>query len=289
MMSIYSPYAVALLAGIAVAIGAYTLLRAAALPGTRSTKETSKALWPIRFARILAMVPVPVSVQRMWEGQSSASRIRHAGLIWDEHQYIAFRWLSLWLLGLCGLLTANGRDWDLLGLFLLSVLTIGGLSYPEIWLRRRIEARKFEIDLALPDFLDRLALGLEAGLGFEIALRRTARNFPGLLGEELRYLVRQLDRGHTRRDLLERMLERVPSTDLGAFVAAVKQTDRLGTSLARTLQVQKALMRARRKRRAEEASRRLPVLIVFPLVFFFLPALLIIYLAPPLLHLFLGQ
>jgi tight adherence protein C len=130
---------------------------------------------------------------------------------------------------------------------------------------------------------------LEAGLGFEIALRRISDNFPGLLGDELRFVVRQLNRGHMRSSALESLLERIPSNDLAAFVAAVKQTDRLGTSLARTLQVQKKLMRARRKRRAEEASRRLPILIVFPLVFFFLPALLIIYLAPPLLHLFLGR
>ena len=63
----------------------------------------------------------------------------------------------------------------------------------------------------------------------------------------------------------------------------------LGTSLANTLRVQTRLLRAKRRRRAEEASRRLPVLVVFPLVLFFLPALLIIYLAPPLLHLFLGR
>jgi tight adherence protein C len=215
--------------------------------------------------------------------------MQQAGLIWSQRQYIALRWLVIWTFGILGLLIVSARNWDLLGVFLFLALGIGGLFLPEIWLSRRIESRRMQIDLALPDFLDRLALGLEAGLGFEIALRRTARDFPGLLGDELRYVVRQLDRGHARSSVLERILDRVPSTDLGAFVAAVKQTDQLGTSLARTLQIQKALMRARRRRRAQEASRRLPILIVFPLVFFFLPALLIIYLAPPLLHLFLGQ
>jgi tight adherence protein C len=152
-------------------------------------------------------------------------------------------------------------------------------------LRRRIEQRQLDVDIALPDFLDRLALGLESGLGFEIALRRTAADFSGLLGEELRWMVRQLDRGHGRAESLEALSGRIPSQDLRAFSAAVKQADRLGTSLARTLRVQTALLRSRRK----EASRRLPILIVFPLVFFFLPSLLIIYLAPPLLHIFLGR
>ena len=154
------------------------------------------------------------------------------------------------------------------------------------WRRQR---RCETIDLSLPNFLDRLTLSMEAGLGFEIALRRTSKNFPGLLGNELRKLVRAVDRGHTRFEALDQFVERTPSNDLAAFVTAVKQSDRLGTSLARTLRIQSQILRSRRRRRAEEAGRRLPILIVFPLVFFFLPALLIIYLAPPMLHLFLGR
>jgi pilus assembly protein TadC len=285
----FVPYVVSLLVGISVAILAYALLGGLAGRVEYEQRAAQRESLSVRTAPILDLVPVPTVVQQTWADQSPPGRMQQAGLVWTEHQYAAFRWLLIWLLSIFGILVTITRDWDLLGVFIGITLFFTGLIFPEIWLRRRIELRRLEIDLALPDFLDRLALGLEAGLGFEIALRRTAGNFPGLLGEELRYAVRQLDRGHTRSSVLERMLERVPSMDLGAFVAAVKQTDRLGTSLARTLQVQKVLMRARRRRRAEEASRRLPILIVFPLVFFFLPALLIIYLAPPLLHLFLGQ
>ncbi|MGD2059128.1 MAG: type II secretion system F family protein [Anaerolineales bacterium] len=242
-----------------------------------------------RFGSVLYLVPVPEIFQRVVSQQSSPDEVRQSGLAWTQYQFLAFRWLLLCISGFFGLLIASGRDWDLFGLAVFFTVIVSGYIYPGFWLRRRIEARRLEIDLALPDFLDRLALGLEAGLGFEIALRRTSGNFPGLLGEELRYVVRQLNLGQIRGVALEGLHKHIPSRDLAAFVAAVKQTDRLGTSLAHTLQVQKKLMRSRRKRRAEEASRRLPILIVFPLVFFFLPALLIIYLAPPLLHLFLGR
>jgi tight adherence protein C len=170
----------------------------------------------------------------------------------------------------------------------LLVLGLGAMG-PALWLAWRKDRRLREVEAALPDFLDRLALGLEAGLGFEVALRRSSAQFPGLLGEELQRVVRQLDRGHVRAETLEEMSTRHASNDLRAFVAAVRQSDRLGTSLARSLRSQTTLLRARRRRRAHEAGRRLPILIVFPLVFCFLPALMIIYLAPPLLHLFLGQ
>jgi len=241
------------------------------------------------LAEVVHHVPLPAWIRSRWATPETEQRVMRAGLPWSAEDYAALRWLVLWLGVILGCGVAVLRSWDLMGLFVALTSMLIGLLMPEVLLRRRIEQRQMQVDFSLPDFLDRLALGLEAGLGFEIALRRTATDFSGLLGEELRRVVRQLDRGHGRGEALDSMSGRIPSQDLRAFAAAVKQADRLGTSLAKTLRVQTALLRSRRKRRAQEASQRLPILIVFPLVFFFLPSLLIVYLAPPLLHFFLGR
>jgi tight adherence protein C len=155
-------------------------------------------------------------------------------------------------------------------------------------LELRIERRRSEVNLVLPDLLDRLSLGLNAGLNFEGAFNRAATNFPGRFGGELRQVVREWSLGHTRSNALRALSERLPADSLASFVAAVNQADELGTSLSETLKIQSKLLRSQRRRRAQEASRRLPILIAFPLVLFFLPALLIIYLVPPLLTLFFG-
>ncbi|MGD8813016.1 MAG: type II secretion system F family protein [Anaerolineales bacterium] len=238
---------------------------------------------------ILRLVPVPGVIQRQWGNPDTGLKMKHAGLAWHAQDFAALRWLLLWASAFIGCALVVLRQWDLVGQFLAILVIALGFLWPGVFLRRRIERRQQEVEIFLPDFLDRLALGLDAGLGFEIALRRTAVDFSGLLGEELRRLVRQLDRGYVRSDALDELNERISSHDLRAFTASVKQADRLGTSLSKTLRVQTGLLRANRKRRAQEASRRLPILIVFPLVFFFLPSLLIIYLVPPLLHLFLGH
>ncbi len=242
-----------------------------------------------RIKPILEFVPLPDVLIQHWLSKNGESRLAHSGMPWSVRDFTAFRWLLL--LGSIGfgVLLGIWRGWDLFGWFLAIVFVVAGYYGPQIWLNWRVERRQMDIDNELPYFMDRLSLGMEAGLGFETALRRVAEGYPGLLGDELRRMVRQLDRGHPRGQALEELSERNPSPDLGAFVAAVRQTDRLGTSLARILRVQTELLRSRRRRRAEEASRRLPILIVFPLVFFFLPALLIVYLAPPILHLFLGR
>ena len=242
-----------------------------------------------RLIHILEFVPLPEAFLRRWLSKIGESRLVHSGMPWSARDFAAFRWLLLLGSIALGVLLGIWRGWDLVGWFLAIVLMVGGYYGPQMWLDWRVERRQMDIDNELPYFMDRLTLGMEAGLGFETALRRIVEGYPGLLGDEFRRVIRQLDRGHPRGQALEELGERNPSHDLGAFVAAVRQTDRLGTSLARILRVQTELLRSRRRRRAEEASRRLPILIVFPLVFFFLPALLIVYLAPPILHLFLGR
>jgi tight adherence protein C len=232
---------------------------------------------------------VPAFVRRRWADPEVERRLAAAGLVWEAADIASLRWLSLW----SGLAAAAailfGRGGDLVGWFLSAVVLAGGWLAPPAWISLRVERRQRDIDRMLPDLLDRLSLALDAGLGFEVAMRRSAERFPGRLGDELRRMLRQIDRGHARGAAMEEMAARTPSEDLAAFASAVRQADRLGTSLAKALRVQSNLLRNTRRRRAQEAGRRLPVLIVFPLVFFFLPALLIIYLAPPLLHLFLGR
>ena len=284
-----SPLSVSLAVAALIGLGAFALftepvrrrLLKAEVGRRRSLNEWTTST--------LSAVRPPNWVVDRWATTGIRDQLKHAGLSWEARDFAAFRWLALWLGVIAGVALAVIRQWDLVGGFLGAVMVGAGWFGPTIWLGARVDRRQMEVDLSLPDFMDRLALVLEAGLGFEVALRRTASGYPGLLGAELQRTIRQLDRGLSRSAALFELGERVPSLDLTAFAAAVRQADRLGTSLAKALRVQTGLLRARRRRRAQEASRRLPILIVFPLVFFFLPALLIIYLAPPLLHLFLSR
>jgi len=283
---------VSLLVGLAAAVLSGTLLRLlSAWLAWRAAVRVQEHHAPFveQIAPVLRAVAVPAGIRRRWDVEEVQDRLLHARLPWRVEDYTSLRWLIFWLGLLCAVGLGIWCGWDLVGQFLALVLIAAGAVGPEVWLSRQVEHRQLEVNLALPSFLDRLALGLEAGLGFDLAVERVAAHFPGMLGEDLRLMVRQLARGHRREDTLDELTARNPSIDLRAFVAAVKQADRLGTSLARTLRLQTSLLRARRRRRAEEASRRLPILIIFPLVFFFLPALMIIYLAPPILHLFLGR
>lgn len=127
---------------------------------------------------------------------------------------------------------------------------------------------------------DALVLSLEAGLGFEAALRAIAAG-GGPAAPIASEIVADLSLGRGR----ERALARFGAHDADAerFAAMLALAQRFGTPLAQALAVQAASLRAERRRAAETRARRLPVLILFPLTLCVLPSLLILFLGPPLL------
>jgi tight adherence protein C len=290
-MHVNEPIVISVLIAITVGVLSFLLLRAIVELSLKRRGEVDEQLMTFseQLEPYLRLIPLPAPVRKAWVTDRLTQRLRHAGITWDPGDFARLHWALIWIIAVLAAWMVVEREFDLVGVFLAGLFLLSSLYGPGLWLGLQADRRKMEIDLSIPDFMDRLALGLEAGLGFEIAFRRTSANFHGLLGMELRRVIRQLERGHTMSGALEQMMDRIPSRDLRAFVASVLQSERLGTSLARGLRMQTNLLRSRRRRRAQEASRRLPILIVFPLVFCFLPALMIIYIAPPILHLIMGQ
>ncbi|HVL58301.1 MAG TPA: type II secretion system F family protein, partial [Burkholderiaceae bacterium] len=62
------------------------------------------------------------------------------------------------------------------------------------------------------------------------------------------------------------------------------QADRFGTSIADSLRVHADSLRVKRRLRAEELAAKLPVKLLFPLVFCIFPSLLLVLLGPALLQ-----
>ena len=129
-------------------------------------------------------------------------------------------------------------------------------------------------------FVDALVLSLEAGQGFETAIRAIASG-GGPAAPLAREIAADLALGRGRDRALTRFGNEDADAARVATILALAQ--RFGTPLAQALAVQSASLRAERRRAAEARARRLPVLILFPLTLCVLPSLLILFLGPPLL------
>lgn len=196
-------------------------------------------------------------------------------------EYLGLKVLSLAVvipLGLFGVrhFMPEGLLWWLA----MAVVVALGLWLPDIVLQRRIEARQAAIRRTLPDVLDLLVVSVEAGVGFDGAVQKVVEKSKGPLRDELARVLEQVRLGRSRAEALREMGARTQVADLISFVAAVQQAETLGVSIAKVLRVQADAARQRRAQRAREAAAKLPVKLLFPLVFFIFPALFVVILGP---------
>lgn len=164
----------------------------------------------------------------------------------------------------------------LLGLF------IAVLAYfiPDLLLYSKGQERQKAMQLELANTLDQMLISVEAGLGFEGAMARAGENGKGPLAEELVRTLQDMQVGRGRKESYLALAERTSIPELRSFVQAVVQADTYGIAISRVLRVQAKVMRVKRRQRAEEKAMKLPVSILFPLLFFIFPVLFIAILGP---------
>ena len=155
-----------------------------------------------------------------------------------------------------------------------------GFFLPYFWLRNLANARRHQILRAMPDGLDMLTIGVEAGLAFESAMVKLGEKWDNPLTREFSRAVAEMRVGTSRDVALQRMAARCGVQELDTFVAVLVQSSQLGVSIAQVLHTQADQMRTRRRQRAEELARQAGVKMVFPLVFFIFPAMFAVILGP---------
>lgn len=168
----------------------------------------------------------------------------------------------------------------LAGLFILFL----GYFIPDLLLYSKGQERQKAMQLELANTLDQMLISVEAGLGFEGAMARAGENGKGPLAEELVRTLQDMQVGRSRRESYIALAERTSIPELRSFVQAVVQADTYGIAISRVLRVQAKVMRVKRRQRAEEKAMKLPVMILFPLLFFIFPVLFIAILGPAVIN-----
>jgi len=159
-------------------------------------------------------------------------------------------------------------------------LVVASYLMPDMIVRNRADKRSEALTSELPDFLDQLTISVEAGLSFDAALTRMVKTGDSELNREFGRMLRDTRLGTSRGDALSAVVERTQVDDLKTMVLSLRQSDTLGVPLARSLRVLSTDMREKRRSRAEEKARQLPVKLIFPLALFIMPAMFIVMLAP---------
>ncbi|MBU5636423.1 type II secretion system F family protein [Geomonas sp. Red69] len=178
---------------------------------------------------------------------------------------------------------AKGLELNRMMLLVTIMLVIVGYLAPSYWLMRQYNERKLKIFHTLPDILDLLTVCVDAGLSMDAALIKTTE-VPQFakdpLAMEIKVASMETRAGKPRIESLKDMAERTMVDDVKSFVTMLAQTERFGTSLSQALTVHADTLRTKRRQLAEEAAAKTTIKMIFPLILFVFPALLVVILGP---------
>ena len=240
----------------------------------------------VSLTRPLAKLSVP---EDGWE--ESPVRIRFINAGWRKSTapalfYAAKTGLTLLLPILMYLLLRHGDH----NLFLWVVAAAAaGYYLPDLWLKHCLKERQREVFETFPDALDLMTVCVEAGLAMDAALARVAQEIglkSMILAEELQLVTLELRAGSAKDKALRNLALRTGVEDVDALVTLLIQAERFGTSIAASLRVQSDQLRTKRRQRAEETAAKIALKLLFPLIFFIFPSLMVVLMGPAILQIY---
>ena len=232
--------------------------------------------------------PAPAFILGRSDLETIDRRLREAGRPYGltSLEFVRFRLLWAIVAAVIGFLLFSSSELPVMVVFLLG-FAIGGYAFPDVWLSGAARTRTRRLEKALADMVDSMVLALDAGMDLEATIRRVGPKQKGPLGEAFADVLAELNAGFSLTQALQRLEARTTSSELGDLLTLVQQSRRLGVGLSSGLRTRASEMRSRRRLKAQETAQQAPLKMTIPLVIFFLPALMIVFLGPAILS-FMG-
>jgi tight adherence protein C len=250
--------------------------------------------WATRIIKLtgpLAKLSVP---DEGWENSAMRTRFMNAGLRQSAAPIIYFTAKTALAVGLplvifftVSVSSLNFSSNKLLCWLLCSAAL--GYYLPNLLLTNMIVRRQRELFESFPDALDLMTVCVEAGLAMDAALARVAGEIgmkSRALSDELSLVTLELRAGSTKEKALRGLAMRTGIDDVDALVAMLIQAERFGTSIADSLRIQSNQLRTKRRQRAEEAAAKIALKLLFPLIFFIFPSLLVVLMGPAFIQIY---
>ncbi len=260
-----------------------------------TTPESSTPAWiqhVVKLSGPLAKLSLPAEG---WETSPLRIRFMNAGYRASSAPALFFAAKTILTVALPGLLIlyvgVSGITFKSNNMFLLLLIVLAAIGYflPNALLARQVAYRKREIFESFPDAIDLMTVCVEAGLGLDAAIGRVGEEMrmkSPILADELHLVNLELRAGSTRARALRNLALRTGVEEVDNLVAMLIQADRFGTSVADSLRVHSDTLRNKRRLRAEEAAAKLPIKLLFPLIFCIFPSMLLVLLGPAFISIY---
>lgn len=250
--------------------------------------------WQARVIKAVGPMAKLSTPKEGWEESSLRVRFMQAGLREASWPALFFATKTVLALGLPGLFAlyqgvSSMQMTASTAVLLLLLFAAIGYYLPNVLLANAIQRRHHELEDALPDALDMMLVCVEAGLGLDAAMNRAASEIglrSAALSDELNLVSLELRMGINREHALRNLALRTGVDDIASFVAMLVQSDRFGTNVADALRIEAETMRTHRRLRAEERAAKIPLKLLFPLIFFIFPSLMLVLMGPAMISIY---
>ena len=172
---------------------------------------------------------------------------------------------------------------------LIPLLSLFGYVYPDLWIKGLIEKRQKDILQGMPFAVDMLALSVEAGLDFIMAMSKVVEKAPpSPLTEEFQAVIKEIKIGASRAEALRNMAYRINSINMTSFTATLIAADSVGASIGPILKNLSIEIRQKRSTEIEKEGATASTKILFPMMLFIMPAVFLIVAGPIVVEFIVG-
>lgn len=206
----------------------------------------------------------------------------------SPEEYVALQWLSALAGMVLGIVIGLFSPVSYLNFYItVPLFAVIMFFLPHVVHTSRRDKKTAAIQKELPEALDLIVVTINAGNTFNGSLESVAQRLPedGIFKDELKRVSNEIKSGISPTRALTDLSYRTASDDVASFVGAVLQSEKTGASPAETLQAQALFARQSYEARLERKTARLATTMFIPLILTMLPAMMIIFLAPPLMQL----
>ena len=147
----------------------------------------------------------------------------------------------------------------------------------------RIKKRQINLEMEALNFFEILTLSLETGRNLQEALNVTLSSCYGELVDEFNEVMREVKYGKSLTEALNDMQANIPSDTINNMILSLTQANLYGSGIINSLYNQIDYLREKKKLEVKAEISKVPIKISVISVFFFVPLVLLIILAPVLL------
>ncbi len=154
--------------------------------------------------------------------------------------------------------------------------SIAGFFIPDILLKRFIKVRHGEFESDLPYVMDLLYIATLSGQNIFNSIKILTEKYKGSIAAELGRFLKEINFGIGRVEAYRHAVSRSNVDSLRNLLMLLVQAEKYGSRISEVLKQKSKYLRFELAQKHEIRSRRISILLLFPLVFLILPAFVLL-------------